>query len=156
MDYLKLFEDGYREMCQIQEVAPVNRLDYLGDYIFNFTTYDSAMSELFAGCCLEVCSTINDGSTFDYIKDRSNYPVYLLMVNMPFFQGKLSWGSSIRGAWWESEIKFDTCGLWDGENQLIETMTFSREEWEKFIAAMIEFANEKEPVAKQEREPHGN
>lgn len=140
MDYLKLFEDGYRKTCDLMETPPINRLDYLGDYIFNFTTYDDEKSIMLARWCIEVCEAINNGNTFDYIKSKANYMVYVILVNMPFFQNKLTWGSSIRGAWWESEIKFTTCGLWDGDNQLYETMTFSREEWVKFIAAMIEFA----------------
>ena len=118
-------------------------LEYLADNVFNFTTYESEYSELFARKALEVCTAISDGKTFEYIKEPENRLWYLLMVNMPFFADKLEWGTSIRGAWWaeppHKRIKFSSCGLFlDGE-QLHETMEFTREQWREFIAAVVAF-----------------
>jgi hypothetical protein len=144
MDYRLLLEDSYSMEANTGECRAETRLEYLGNYIFDFTTYDSEMSSQFAWKAVEVCAAVNDGTTFDYIKDSENYRWYLLMCNMPFFSDKLEWGTSIRGAWWGAmpgkQIEFQSCGLWLGDKQLYETMKFGADEWKKFIAAVIEFA----------------
>jgi hypothetical protein len=141
MDYLKLLENSYKELKDIfSECPPENRLDYLGDYIFNFTTYDSDISILFATKAAEVCDAITRKVTFDYIKNPDNYQWYLIMCNFPFFADRIEWGTSIRGAWWDvDKVEFETCGLWDGANQLTE-LKFTNDEWQKFIAAIVEFS----------------
>ena len=144
MDYKALLEHSYKVAAETFECAPESRLEYIGDHIFDFTTYDGEMSVLFARKAVEVCNAINNSLTFDYIKDSDNYRWYLLMCNMPFFAERLSWGTSIRGAWWSGrpgkKIEFDSCGLWIGDEQLIDTLKFSGDEWGRFIAAVIEFA----------------
>lgn len=123
---------------------PGSRLEFLSDFIFDFTTYDSKMSELFARKALEVCAAINARTTFDYIENPENYRWYLLMVNMPFFAGRLDWGTSIRGAWWDNgEQTLESCGLWRGAEQVLSLkMQFA--EWLQFIDALIAFAAESE------------
>ena len=117
-----------------------SRLEFLADHVFDFTTYDSAMSELFAAKALDVCVAISNGTTLDYIKAEDNYRWFLLMVNMPFFAGRLEWGTSIRGAWWDyGPQKLESCGLWRGEEQTL-TVEFTRDEWLAFIAAVVAFA----------------
>jgi hypothetical protein len=142
-DYRRMLEEGHALTDEMQSEGRTSRLDYLGDYIFDFTTYESEYSELFARKALEVCAAISDGKTFEYIKVPENRLWYLLMVNMPFFADKLEWGTSIRGAWWgeppHSKIKFDSCGLWLDGKQLYEPMEFTREQWQEFIAAVVEF-----------------
>lgn len=145
MDYGELLEHSFNSELAISECPPQSRLEYLSDHIFNFTTYDSEMSEIFATKAVEVCIAINDSKTFEYIKEPENYKWFLLMCNMPFFEPRLEWGTSIRGAWWgarhDRPIELDSCGLWNGEEQIVETLKFGYDEWRKFIAAMIEFAS---------------
>lgn len=131
-------EHSYAKACYSD--PDVSRLEYLSDYIFDFTTYDGGMAELFARKALEVCAAINDRRTFDYIKDEDGHRWYLLMVNMPFFAGRLDWGTSIRGAWWAHEPqKLESCGIWRGDEQVL-SVEFTRDEWQAFIADMIRFA----------------
>jgi hypothetical protein len=138
-DYATMLEDGYKALRDLND-AEQSRLDYLSDHIFDFTTYDSAIGELFATKAIEVCTAINERTTFDYIKDPENYRWFLLMCNMPFFYPKLDWGGSIRGAWWSHDgIELDTCGLWANGSQIHEPMKFTSDEWWKFIAAVIAF-----------------
>lgn len=143
MEYRRMLEEGYEA---IASADPISRLEYLGDHIFDFTTYDGEMAEFFASRALEVCAAISEKTTFDYIKDTEQYRWFLVMVNMPFFSDKITWGMSVHGAWWSepprTKIKFDTCGLWlDGE-QVRTEMEFTRDEWERFISAMREFASD--------------
>lgn len=136
MDWPRVLEEGYEETSYSDQV---DRLYYLSEYIFNFTTYDSEMAELFARRALEVCAAINNGTTFDYIKDAEQYRWYLVMCNMPFFADRIEWGTSVRGAWWMTGIKFDSCGLWLDGKQLYEPMEFTNLQWREFIAALLAF-----------------
>lgn len=140
MDFLKLLEHSYNFEREINECPPESRLEFLSESIFDFTTYASDKSELFARKAVEVCAAINGRKTFEYIENDDNHTWYLLMCNMPFFADKLEWGTSIRGVWWDFEIEFQSFGLWVGEDQHSETMKFTQEEWKRFIAAVIEFS----------------
>ena len=99
MDYLKLLEHSFKIVTEYEPCPPENHLVYLADNIFDFTTYDSEISELFASKAVDVCDAINSGATFEYINDLEQYKWFLLMCNIPFFKYKLSWGGSICGAW---------------------------------------------------------
>ncbi len=137
MDYLKLLEHSYA-MAAGDECPPDSRLEFLGEQIFNFTTYDGEMSVLFAEKAIEVCDAITRRETFDYIGSADGYKWFLLMCNMPFFADRLEWGTSIRGAWWDSK-SLESCGLWDGDKQLLE-LNFAPGEWNEFARALVEFA----------------
>lgn len=117
-NYLELLAHSYEIEKKLGSCPPESRLEYLGESIFDFTTYDGEMSVLFASKALDICNTITSRTTFGYIKDEENYKWYLLMCNMSFFSPKLEWGTSIRGAWWNNKIVFQTYGLWEGEEQI--------------------------------------
>jgi hypothetical protein len=139
MDYRRMLEDGYKETSNFSGM--MSRLEFLSDYIFDFTTYDGEMSELFAKKALEVCAAISNGTTFDYIKDADNYRWFLWLCNTPFLVSRLEWGTSIRGAWWDLHgTELSTCGLWSGGMQITEPLTFNEKQWRAFIAALIAFA----------------
>lgn len=143
MNYRNMLEQGFVE-TNASLGGQSTRLDYLGNFIFDFTTYDSDMSELFATKALEVCAAISDKATFEYIKDPEQYRWYLVMCNMPFFVGRLDWGTSIRGAWWTGSVTLDTYALWLDGNPLPPSMELTSEQWHEFVAAMIEFAKEQQ------------
>lgn len=102
MDYKKELEKLYLEEKSISGCPPENRNQFLGSYIFDFTTYDNDLDEYFAKKMIEVINAILTQTTFDYIKDESNYLNYITMCNMPFLKNKLEWGASIRGAWFDN------------------------------------------------------
>jgi hypothetical protein len=140
--YVELLEHSY-EMQKIYDSPSQSRLGFLADSVFDLTTYDGEMSDLFGGKSLEVCKAINDRTTFDYINDRDNYVWFLTMCNFPFFASRISWGTSIRGAWWDCYPKpgftLESCGLWKDGEQIL-SVAFTPAEWPEFIAAMVEFA----------------
>lgn len=144
MDYIKLLEHSFEVEKAIEGCPPETRLAYLSESIFDFTTYDDEKDEFFGRKAVDVCAAINDGKTFDFIKDADNYTWFLVMCNMPFFSQRIEWGTSIRGAWWGARpgkpIELCSCGLWVGDEQLTDTLNFSSDEWKRFIAAVIEFA----------------
>jgi hypothetical protein len=138
MDYMKLLEHSYTKATELDECRPDNRLEYLGDQVFDFTTYDGEMSALFAEKAIEVCDAINKRETLEYIKEPESYKWFLLMCNMPFFAQRLEWGTSIRGAWWRA-AKLESCGLWQGDEQVL-SLDFTREQWAEFAKALVDFA----------------
>ena len=144
--YLEMLNRSYKEVVsRDSNSATESRIAYLSGYIFDFTTYDSDADEEFASKALEVCEAILFKKTFDYIKDKDNYRWYLLMINMDFFSDKLDWGTSVRGAWFDSSpfkpTTMRSCGLYnDDMSQLLDLEFKTRDELESFIGAMLEFA----------------
>lgn len=146
-DYKVLLEHSYAVAKTTFECPPQSRLEYLSEHIFDIVTYDSEMSELFASKAIDVCTAINNRKTFEFIEDIENYKWFLIICNIPFFSERIEWGASIRGAWWrlttkKDQIDFKSCGLWVGDEQLIDTLKFSENEWGYFVRAIIEFARE--------------
>ena len=140
-DYDRMLADGYEAM---KGQSPRKRLQFLGQFIFQFETDDPAMTELFAQKALEVCAAISDGTTFEYIKDTEDYLWFLMLANFPFFSNRIEWGVSIRGAWWSSEIPcridLSTCGLWEADRQVPYLAFEDRDDWGCFISALRHFA----------------
>ena len=144
--FKELLEHSYEVLKGSRECPPENRLSFLGNDVFDFTTYDDEMDALFAKKALEVCEAISNRTTFDYQKDEENYKWYLLMVNMPFFKDKLEWGTSIRGAWWcdFEKYKINTWAFYKDYDQILDPLKFNEAEWSQFIKDMIEFSKEDE------------
>ena len=146
MNYLSLLNESYAEILthRYDGDDPMSRLAYIGDYIFEFTTYDDSMSELFATKALEVCHAISNNTTFDYIKGNENYKWFLIMLNMPCLSNRVDWGCSIRGCWWDHEpntTRFnfeDMTGLYFDGDQL-DKLELDLDQWVEFIEAMREF-----------------
>lgn len=157
MDYKSLLENSYLMTQKTFDCWPESRLQFIGDYIFDFTTYDDEMTELFARKALEVCAAISNGTTFKLVKDPEKYQWYLLMCNMPFFAGRLNWGSSIRGAWWDTSTpnhtELESLGLWAGEEQLTKPLKFSTDQWREFIDALVAFGFDDAPASPNPPKP---
>lgn len=143
MSYLELLRHSF-EQAQGNECPPATPAAFLSESIFDFTTYDGDMDDLFGRKAVEVCRAISERKTFDYIADQANYQWYLLMCNMPFFSKRLNWGGSIRGAWWDVSKpnlqELQSCGLWQGDEQVL-SLKFDTESWGQFIQAVCEFAD---------------
>lgn len=131
-----MVRDNYADIYQSS-----GRLEYLSMLVFDFTTYDNGLDDFFARKAIEVCRAVTARTTFDYIKDPENHRWYVAMCNMPFFAGRLEWGMSIRGAWWDHKPPaLECCGLFAGWDQ-IEKLEFASEpEWVEFVLALLEFA----------------
>lgn len=130
-NFIKILEKEYREQKEYNECLG-SRLDFIGETIFNFTTYDGDASERFALKMIEVIESIINRTTFEYQKE--NYDNYLTMVNMPFLVGKLEWGSSIRGAWLDCSKEYT----------ISYDIKIEKEELELFLSQLIKWYNENE------------
>lgn len=144
-DYLKILEHSFDDEVLCSECPPESRLSFVGDHIFDFTTYDDVMSAMFAAEAIKVALAISADETHEYIKDPSNYSWYLLMCNMPFFSEKIEWGTSIRGAWWDhdpTEKLFVESYVLYVEGKQLGRVSFTKEHWKLFIAALDTFTAE--------------
>ena len=116
------------------------RHDFLANIVFGFDTYNEDMDRVFAQRALETCCAITTGTTFQYIEDEDNYGWYLIMCHMPFFESRISWGSSIRGAFWDfGPLEYAHVPLLD---EGTEPAHLDRDEWIEFMHAMFRFVGE--------------
>lgn len=139
MDYLKLLEESFGK----EDYEDYSRLEFLAEEVFGFTTYENHISPFMADKALQVCEAITDSTTFDYINTKEGNLWYLVMVNMPFFEDKIEWGCSIRGAWWDlygkKTFAISSCGLfYEGEQVLL--LQLDKDQWKELIKAMLTFA----------------
>lgn len=145
MKYTDMLEHSYRTATSEKCCAPGSKLEFLGEHIFEFVTYESEHIKTFTSAALMTCNAISQCKTFDFITHDNNHMWYLLMVNMPFFSGKIEWGTSIRGAWWNitpcRPITLESCGLYDGDSQILK-MEFNEGEWDEFVYSMVEFVRD--------------
>jgi hypothetical protein len=142
MSYKQLFEDDYidnqRDCTKLQYISyyidnqrDCTKLQYISDYIFHFTTYDSAVSQLFAKDTLEVLEQVINRTTFEYIENNDNYIKYLTVINWLKPHNLFEWGTSIRGAWFNDEAEFFIGG---------NVVTIGN--LEKFFTELIEWSKE--------------
>jgi len=143
MNYLELLNYSFNYNNSLTG-ADHTKKSYLCDYIFQITTYDDEISELFTTKALEVCNAITNSKTLEYIFDKNNYCWYLILCNIPFFKKNIEWGTSIRGAFWNynfgGKIEIESTGLFWDEEQILKPLIFNNDdEWKLFIKALNDF-----------------
>ncbi len=124
IDYLEMLKKSYQEnKSHCFTCSSPSKLEFIANHVFLINTYDSLVDEKMALDFLKVCDVITKGDNFIFIDSSDeNYELYLRTVMYPFFENKIDWGSSIRGAWWEYDlVEIDSCGLYyEGEQLLNE------------------------------------
>ena len=133
MDYLNWLNTSY-EWEKDTENSKLTRLQFLGTYIFEFSTIDDKTLALFTKQALIMCAAISNGEVYKLFEQQESYTWFFLIVNMTFFELKLYW------------TKDDTVVKW---SKLPKTITayasvFDEVEWDKFIRALMEFVNDED------------
>lgn len=110
--------------------------DYLAEAIFDISTYESEVQEKLVTWCIESCRAILNRKTFEFISEPENNFAYLTVLQFSFFQRKIEWGTSIRGAWFNLE---------KGSKLPYEFSEYicSDDDFKEFIADVIMFYDEK-------------
>ena len=137
-----------------------SRLSFLANDIFEIHTYDSEKDELFAGKMVDVIEALVNKNIQRY-QDTSdqNHTWYLLMAHFPWLGDKLSWGTSIRGAWFDyrnfnSGLKVDIAnGRFVSRKEVAEAANRGPGEyspWTDYMRALIEFARTPEQEKAQD------
>jgi hypothetical protein len=136
-DFKAMLTARYAVDAKLSEIADIPSeywpWDFLAGDVFDFTLYDSNADVTFSKAMVEVITTLLDQSTFEFINDSDQYNKYLTMVNMPFLNGKLDWGGSIRGACFDEDSSFDVCC---GE------VVVEKNEVKEFMYAVVEWSKE--------------
>ena len=78
---------------------------------------------------------ISNKESFTFFEREEQYMWFIIMCNMPFFSGKIEWGTSIRGAWWQSAIELRLT-TYDEKILMVDS------EWIEFVSTMIECAGD--------------
>lgn len=122
---------------------------FLSSDVMNYTTYDSDVDAVLVKWTLEVVEAILLRKTFEYIKEEPRYTRYLIVCNLPFLKGKLEWGGSIRGAWFDKGGYGGIVGALNGPPKKTPTYSMSCGEIEfeqnqicLFMEALVEWAKE--------------
>lgn len=120
-NYIEILDTEYQS-SKHTECAPDSKVEFLGQSVFGFTTDDGEIDLLFSQKMIDVINVILNNTNYQYIKSRKNYLNYLTMVNMPFLQDKLDYGTSIRGAWFDdySEYTISSCNIQIPKMELTE------------------------------------
>ena len=148
MNYKELLERSYK--IEKEEHSLSNNgysvHEYSSDYIFEFTTYSEDISKYLVEVAIDVCQAITDRKTFEFILNYDREIWFITMCNMDFFESKIDWGCSIRGAWWDvcdsDPIVIESCGLFDEKEEQILSLSLNECEWALFIKSVLEFYNE--------------
>ena len=117
-----------------------NKHDFILSQIFDVWTYDDEQSQLLCTRAIEVALAILNQKTFEYITDLDCYTWYLTIVHWPFFADRITWGTSIRGAWWSFEypgpvMQLSSCGLINDDGDQQTEWVFTEADWSKFLEA---------------------
>lgn len=104
MGVLERFREqyGYYKLSQEAAKGEPTKLDWVGSDVFGFVTYDDEKDEDFAIVMLEVCGVILRNENYEYINDEENYLLYLLACQWLCHLHWIDWGTSIRGAYFET------------------------------------------------------
>lgn len=133
--YYHLLESWYKDAIESDCVAPENKMEFVGNHIFDFTTYDGELDVKFALRMLEVLMALYNRTTFEYQEQSPDkYENYILMCNMPFLDGRLEWGTSIRGAWIDEYPR--------ATEYEINMEKIPAKDFKEFIGALIKWVNE--------------
>ena len=96
----EIYKTRYAEYCENR--YGYTRYEWAASEIFDLTTYDGELDELFAKKIIEVLKVIINKTNFEYIKDNTNYINYILVCQLLNKFNWIEWGTSIRGAWIET------------------------------------------------------
>lgn len=75
--------------------------------LFGIVTYDSGMDEALVRIMMPTLIAIGEGTTSKQTYNPQNHLNFCITVNMPLLKQRLSWGTSIRGAWYSFKVPFD-------------------------------------------------
>ena len=100
MDVLELYKKDYEFHSEVV-CEGSNKYDWAASQVFDLTTYDSALDEMFVKKIIEVCKAILERRNFEYIQDETCYVTYILVCQLLEQLHWIEWGTSIRGAWFE-------------------------------------------------------
>jgi hypothetical protein len=139
----EIFEKDFQSYREC--VVDSDIYDWATSNIFDLTTYDGDLNKLFVQVIIAVCKVILNRHTFKFIKDEAMYIAYILVCQMLERNNWIDWGTSIRGAWFDENVKAKP--IFEGYDG-VETVPFTKDN----LIALIEFIEENEPEVEETKE----
>jgi hypothetical protein len=104
MTIQEIYAAHYKDYCYFlgRDDYQPTKYHWAASEIFDLTTYDDELDELFVKKIIEVLKVIVKRRNFEYIKDENNYITYILVCQLLEKFNWIEWGTSIRGAWIET------------------------------------------------------
>lgn len=152
MTVKEIYKANYEIQRDMMDVC-CDKYEWAASSVFELTTYDTSLDERFVKDILEVCKVILEKRNYEYIKNEANYIKYIAVCQILDRFNWINWGVSIRGAWFEIDMRYDWSGIvlknysrvivdelewWDDEPDCIEPVPFTVEN----LKALIEFMEE--------------
>ena len=106
MTVKEIYEAEYKDYSEFFEEGQT-KYHWASKEIFDLTTYDDDLDELFVKKIIEVCKAIIDRKTFEYINvSADNYVTYIIVCNLLEEYDWIEWGTSVGGAWFQEGPNF--------------------------------------------------
>jgi hypothetical protein len=139
--WIKLLNERYNKELGFSYADHPSKLEFICEVILDFWPYDSDFAEGYATKAIEVIDSINKNKTYEYLnKKDENYQWYLIVCNSIYLHDKITWGSSIRGAFWDTPIKINSTDWWCEEVGGIDFDNLTIDEAISFFKALVEFS----------------
>lgn len=130
----EIFEKRYNSYLECLEDQ--NVYTWAASEIFDLTTYDDGLDEIFVRTICTVAKGIILRRTFDFMNDDSLYIAYIVVCNMFERRHWIDWGTSIRGAWFDENTKAEP--IFESYDETPD-VPFTKEN----LVTLIEFIEEK-------------
>lgn len=132
MEVYEIYEKDYQEQCEV--FGYESKYVWAACNVFDLTTYDSTLDELFVKKIIEVCKVILNNKNYEYIEDENNYINYILVCQVLVNFDWIDWGTSIRGAWFQESFRRPILN-WMSDMGGYEPVNFTADN----LKALIEF-----------------
>ena len=99
MDVMDIFERDYVDY----QIATCGESIYqwCASRVLDLATYDEELDELFVKKFIEICNIILSRRNSVCIENRDAYITYMLVCQLFYKNDWITWGTSIRGAWFD-------------------------------------------------------
>ena len=104
MKTIDVYRIHFKEYCESMGGQKISKYEWASSEIFNLTTYDGSIDEMLVKHIIEICKVIMNRNNFEYIRNEANYITYILVCQLLDRFHWINWGTSIRGAWFETGI----------------------------------------------------
>ena len=132
--YKPLIDSSYKE-SQLHDEG-ITKAEFILQ-MFHIYPYESGENANFlAEKVLNVIKAITKRETFEMHEEDTCW--YLAVCHFSQIQNKITWGTSIRGAYWDTPITLDACCIFYNGNQILNK-EFTGDNWGTFTLDLYNF-----------------
>lgn len=133
--WLAAIEENYKSYVELTNNQD-SRKEHTAS-MFQLTTYDSGISELFGEWIMEVLTAIVAGDTRSFMDEGERYIKFLTVINFKHMEEILEWSVSVRNARIGHTMKFEP--FWGFHEPSKNPIITTRAGFNVFFEALTEF-----------------